>query len=191
MIKFPLHYFRSIPRLTCLVALCSLTSGVLCAQQNATGSVEVTRTGRVITAPPDVAAPPTDAQTMPSGLAMKVLHAGSGTEHPDANDCVTVSFVAWKTDGRLFSSSTTMNDADVLCLNASIMGITEALKQMVVGEKRRLWIPEDLTFHEGHHHVQRRPEDEEPPHKDRKSVVKGKSEDVRGGRTSKRKIHTT
>jgi peptidylprolyl isomerase len=59
-----------------------------------------------------------------------------------------------------------MNDADVLCLNASIMGIAEALKQMVVGEKRRLWIPEDLTFHEGHHHVQRRPEDEEPPHKD-------------------------
>jgi peptidylprolyl isomerase len=59
-----------------------------------------------------------------------------------------------------------MNDADVLCLNASIMGIKEALEQMVVGEKRRLWIPEDLTFHEGHHHVQRRPEDEEPPHKD-------------------------
>ena len=58
------------------------------------------------------------------------------------------------------------NDADVLCLNASIVGIAEALKQMVVGEKRRLWVPEDLTFHEGHHHVQRRPEDEEPPHRD-------------------------
>jgi FKBP-type peptidyl-prolyl cis-trans isomerase len=136
------------------------------AQTAAAQQTEVTRTGRAITAPPDVATAPADAQTMPSGLAMKVLTPGTGSEHPAANDCVTVSFVAWKTDGALFSTSTTMNDADVLCLNASIMGISEGLKQMVVGEKRRLWIPEDLTFHEGHHHVQRRPEDEEPPHKD-------------------------
>jgi peptidylprolyl isomerase len=134
--------------------------------QQSSGPTEVTRTGRVITAPPDVAAAPLDAQVMPSGLAMKVLQPGTGSEHPVSNDCVTVSFIAWKTDGSLFSTSTTMNDADVLCLNASIMGIKEALEQMVVGEKRRLWIPEDLTFHEGHHHVQRRPEDEEPPHKD-------------------------
>ena len=143
----------------------SLASTFLLAQQSA-GPVEVTRTGRVIAAPADVAAAPPDAQVMPSGLAMKVLQPGTASEHPVQNDCVTVSFIAWKTDGTLFSTSTTMNDADVLCLNASIMGIAEALKQMVVGEKRRLWIPEDLTFHEGHHHVQRRPEDEEPPHKD-------------------------
>lgn len=152
-------------RLTSLAAFCSLAATSLFPQQSS-GSVEVTRTGSVIAAPADVAAAPPDAQLMQSGLAMKVLQAGKGTEHPLQNDCVTVSFVAWKTDGTLFSTSTTMNDADVLCLNASIMGIAEALKQMVVGEKRRLWIPEDLTFHEGHHHVQRRPEDEEPPHKD-------------------------
>jgi FKBP-type peptidyl-prolyl cis-trans isomerase len=97
---------------------------------------------------------------------MKVLNPGSGTEHPASNDCVTVSFIAWKTDGTLFSTSTTMNDSDVLCLNEAIIGVADALKEMVVGEKRRLWIPEDLTFHEGHHHAQRRPEDEEPPHKD-------------------------
>ena len=148
-----------------LLALCSLGTGIVFAQQSS-APTEVTRSGRVITAPADVAAAPPDAQVTPSGLAMKVLQPGTGSEHPVANDCVTVSFVAWKTDGSLFSTSTTMNDADVLCLNASIMGISEALKQMVVGEKRRLWIPEDLTFHEGHHHVQRRPEDEEPPHKD-------------------------
>ena len=97
---------------------------------------------------------------------MKVLKPGTGAEHPVTNDCVTVSFIAWKTDGTLFSTSTTMNDSDVLCLNAAIAGVSEALKEMVVGEKRRLWIPEDLTFHEGHHHITRRPEDEEPPHKD-------------------------
>jgi peptidylprolyl isomerase len=129
-------------------------------------NVEVTSTGRVIMPPPDVAAHPADAQVTASGLAMKVLKAGTGTDRPVANDCVTVRFVAWTTDGTLFSTSTTMNDSDVLCLNAAILGISEALKEMVVGERRRLWVPEDLTFHEGHHHEQKRPEDEEPPHKD-------------------------
>jgi len=159
------HFFRSIGCPGLLIAVCLLASDIVFAHQSS-GPTEVTRTGRVITAPSDVAAAPPDAQVMPSGLAMKVLESGTGSEHPVSNDCVTVSFIAWKMDGSLFSTSTTMNDADVLCLNASIMGISEALQQMVVGEKRRLWIPEDLTFHEGHHHVQRRPEDEEPPHKD-------------------------
>ena len=136
-------------------------------QEPSTGpKTEVTRSGRVITPPADVAAPPADAQRTPSGLAMKVLTAGTGSEHPLTNDCVTLSFTSWKTDGTLFSTSTAMNDADVLCLSTAVMGVAEALKDMVVGEKRRLWLPEELTFHEGHHHGQRRPEDEEPPHKD-------------------------
>jgi peptidylprolyl isomerase len=134
--------------------------------QNGNQKSEVTRTGRVITPPPDVAAAPSDAQVAQSGLAMKVLEQGSGSDRPTANDCVNVSFVAWKTDGHLFSTSTSMNDSDLLCLNDGIAGVTEALKQMTPAEKIRLWIPEDLTFHEGHHHIQHRPEDEEPPHKD-------------------------
>jgi len=136
------------------------------AEKQGGAKVEVTSTGRVIAPPADVAAHPADAQVTASGLAMKVLKAGNGTVHPVANDCVTVRFIAWKTDGALFSTSTTMNDSDVLCLNAAILGISEALKEMVVGERRRLWVPQDLTFHEGHHHVEKRPEDEEPPHKD-------------------------
>jgi peptidylprolyl isomerase len=98
---------------------------------------------------------------------MKVLKPGSGTDHPVDNDCVTVSFKAWKRDGTLFSTSTTMNDSDVLCLNTAIVGVSEGLKEMTAGEKRRLWIPADLTFHADHHpHPEKRPEDEEPPHKD-------------------------
>ena len=142
------------------------SAAVKSAPETENNKVQVTKTGRVIAPPPDVAAPPAGAQIAESGLGMKVLKAGTGTEHPSANDCVTVSFIAWKTDGTLFSTSTSMNDSDMLCLNDAIAGVSRALKQMVVGEKRRLWIPEDLTFHEGHHHVQRRPEDEEPPHKD-------------------------
>jgi len=39
-----------------------------------------------IPAPPDVAAPPADAQVTASGLASKVLAPGTGTEHPVATD---------------------------------------------------------------------------------------------------------
>jgi FKBP-type peptidyl-prolyl cis-trans isomerase len=149
------------------IGSCCMPLACFAQQKDPTApKTEITSTGRVVTAPTDVAAPSADAQINPSGLGMKVLQPGSGTEHPASNDCVSVSFIAWKTDGTLFSTSTTMNDSDVLCLNEAIMGVAEALKDMVVGEKRRLWIPEDLTFHEGHHHAQRRPEDEEPPHKD-------------------------
>ena len=147
-----------------LTALAFTTA--LFALQASAQTTEVTRTGQVITTPPDVAAPPRDAEATASGLAMKVLKGGTGTEHPVTNDCVTANFVAWKTDGNLFSTSSSMDNSEVLCLNAAIVGVSEALKEMVVGEKRRLWVPEDLTFREHHHHIQRRPEDEEPPHRD-------------------------
>ena len=129
-------------------------------------TADFTSSGLAIPAPPDVAAPPADVQTLPSGLAMKVLNIGKGTDHPAGNDCVRANFVAWKTDGTLFSTSTSMDNSELLCLNAAIVGVSEALQEMVVGEKRRLWVPEDLTFREHHHHGIKRPEDEEPPHKD-------------------------
>ena len=147
------------------VATLVITAAVY-ASQGLAQTTQVTRTGQVITAPPDVAAPPRDAEAFPTGLATKVLKAGTGTEHPVANDCVTANFVAWKTDGSLFSTSTAMDNSEMLCLNAAIVGVAEALKEMVVGEKRRLWVPEDLTFREHHHHGQKRPEDEEPPRGD-------------------------
>src|SRR5437763_5723371 len=147
------------------VATLVITAAVYASQALAQ-TAQVTRAGQVITAPPDVAGPPRDAEAFPIGLATKMLKAGTGTEHPVANDCVTANFVAWKTDGSLFSTSTAMDNSEMLCLNAAIVGVAEALKEMVVGEKRRLWVPEDLTFREHHHHGQKRPEDEEPPRGD-------------------------
>jgi hypothetical protein len=44
-----------------------------------------------VAAPPDVAAPPADAEVTDSGLASKVIKPGTGTVHPDAWDSVTVS----------------------------------------------------------------------------------------------------
>ena len=60
-----------------------------------------------IPAPSDVAAAPADAETTASGLASKVLEAGSGSTHPTATNNVTVHYTGWTTDGRMFDSSVT------------------------------------------------------------------------------------
>ncbi len=99
-----------------------------------------------IAAPSDVAAPPEDAQRTDSGLASKVLTAGSGSEHPAAWDSVEVHYTGWTTDGKMFDSSVQRGKTAKFPLNQVIAGWTEGLQLMVVGEKRRLWIPEELAY---------------------------------------------
>ncbi len=99
-----------------------------------------------IPAPSDVAAPPADAQREPSGLASKVLQPGTGTEHPRASDRVTVHYTGWTTDGRMFDSSLRRGQPATFPLNRVIRGWTEGLQLMVKGEKRRLWIPEEMAY---------------------------------------------
>ncbi len=97
-------------------------------------------------APADVAAPPADAQTTASGLASKVLQAGTGEGHPAAKDKVTVHYTGWTTDGKMFDSSAKRGQPATFPLNHVIAGWTEGLQLMVVGEKRRFWIPEALAY---------------------------------------------
>ena len=97
-------------------------------------------------APPDVAAPPSDAEKSSSGLASKVLTAGTGTTHPRASDSVTVHYTGWTTDGTMFDSSVSRGEPSTFPLNGVIRGWTEGLQLMVVGEKRRFWIPENLAY---------------------------------------------
>ena len=99
-----------------------------------------------IPAPPDVAAPPSDAERSPSGLASKVLTAGTGRTHPRASESVTVHYTGWTTDGAMFDSSVSRGAPSSFPLNRVIRGWTEGLQLMVVGEKRRFWIPEDLAY---------------------------------------------
>ncbi len=97
-------------------------------------------------APPDVAAPPADAQKTPSGLASKVLTKGTGTAHPSKTDVVTVHYTGWTTDGKMFDSSYARGEKATFPLDRVIAGWTEGVQQMVVGEKRRFWIPENLAY---------------------------------------------
>ncbi len=98
------------------------------------------------TAPPDVAAPPADAEVTESGLASRVLEAGAGTERPGESSWVRVHYTGWTTDGEMFDSSIQRGKSLTLPLDKVIDGWTEGLGLMVEGEKRRLWIPEEMAY---------------------------------------------
>ena len=99
-----------------------------------------------IPAPDDVAAAPADAETMASGLAHKVLQAGTGEQHPGPRSNVTVHYTGWLTDGTMFDSSVARGAPASFPLNRVIAGWTEGLQLMVVGEKRRFWIPASIGY---------------------------------------------
>lgn len=99
-----------------------------------------------IPAPADVAAPPADALKTPSGIASKVLIVGLGSIHPKAVSNVTVHYTGWTPDGKMFDSSVQRGAPSTFSLGEVIPGWTEAVQLMVVGEKRRFWIPGRLAY---------------------------------------------
>lgn len=96
-------------------------------------------------APDDVAAPPENATTTDSGLAYVILEEGQG-DSPTKTSTVRVHYTGWTTDGVKFDSSHDRGKPAEFPLNRVIAGWTEGVSMMKVGEKRRLWIPEDLAY---------------------------------------------
>ena len=103
-------------------------------------------------APVDVAAPPDSAQKTASGLASRILRAGTGTVHPHRWDEVTVHYTGWMTNGKMFDSSVARGEPATFKLENVIAGWTEGVQLMVVGEARRLWIPANLAYGETPRH---------------------------------------
>jgi FKBP-type peptidyl-prolyl cis-trans isomerase len=139
-------------------ALISTSALAACAKGGAAGTADAAHEASVpqgpvgLPAPPDVAAPPADAVKTASGLASMVITPGTGTEHPSQNDQVKVDYSGWTTDGKMFDSTVAplqpgrKAEPITLSLSRVIPGWTEGMQLMVVGEKRRMWIPEDLAY---------------------------------------------
>ena len=108
--------------------------------------VELLEIVRPPEAPPDVAEPPDNAKRTTSGLASRVLQKGNGTRRPRETSKVKVHYSGWTTDGEMFDSSVVRGEPAVFPLNRVIKGWTEGLQLMVEGEKRRIWIPEELAY---------------------------------------------
>ena len=124
-----------------VIAFASLLIAVGCSKDPA----EPAAATKGASAPEDVAGPPGDAEKLPDGLASKVLKKGTGTQKPTPTSTVTVHYTGWTTDGRMFDSSAGGAPAS-FPLSQVIRGWTEGVGLMVVGEKRRLWIPQDLAY---------------------------------------------
>lgn len=151
-------------RLSAVLLLCATARG-LRAQDvsgNAT-AVVAPRPAPAVQAPDDVAAAPGDAISTASGLRMRVLQPGRGTESPVGNDCALVRFTAWRRDGSLQSTSGLHGETAIQSLPRTVAGVAEALKLMVEGEKRRVWVPANLTYLPTRHGLIGKTDDDEPP----------------------------
>lgn len=126
--------FSAVSTLSCLLLLAGLLVPTLACAADP------------IPAPADVAGPPEDAERTDSGLASKVLTAGTGEAHPGPRDKVTVHYTGWTTDGKMFDSSVARGKPSTFPLNRVIAGWTEGVQLMVEGETRRFWIPESLAY---------------------------------------------
>lgn len=96
--------------------------------------------------PEDVAAPPADAQKTKGGVFYKMLAEGTGTEKPRSWDRVKVHYTGWTTDGKMFDSSVSRGKPAQFELNRVIPGWMEGIPTMTIGQKSRMWIPEDLAY---------------------------------------------
>jgi peptidylprolyl isomerase len=99
-----------------------------------------------IPAPEDVAAPPREAQRTDSGLAFKVLQTGSDDETPGRNDRAELHYTVWSTDGVALDSTENLDVPRSFDIQTLFPGFSEALQLMTTGERRRYWIPEELTY---------------------------------------------
>jgi FKBP-type peptidyl-prolyl cis-trans isomerase len=96
-------------------------------------------------APPDVAEAPPQATKTSSGLAWKVLSKPRGTTHPGAHDKVSLNFTGWTPQGEVIASSIPDGEPWSFMMDDLIAGLSEGLRLMGKGEKRRMWIPADLA----------------------------------------------
>jgi peptidylprolyl isomerase len=98
------------------------------------------------TTPPDVDRAPAEAERNRSGLRSRVIRPGTGTTHPKGSSTVTVIYSGWTTDGKMFDSSIRRGEPLTASLEDMIPGWGVGVPLMVVGEKRRFWIPEDMAY---------------------------------------------
>ena len=96
-------------------------------------------------APADVAGPPADATRTASGLAYKMLTAGSSNTKPTLESTVVAHLNSWNTAGKSLSSTSARKRPATFPLGRVFKGLQEAFMLMDVGSEYRFWIPGNLT----------------------------------------------
>jgi len=96
-------------------------------------------------APESVGSAPADAQKSKSGLKWKVLEPGTGTVKPSRDDRVWIHYTSWSSNGKTTSSTWRQGVPQLKKMKKLVAGWKEAVSDMVVGERRLLWIPAKLA----------------------------------------------
>lgn len=94
--------------------------------------------------PADLTSPPADAVRSEDGLITKVLVAGTGSEKVTGQQIPRVRYTVWKSDGTLVQH-VPASQSLMVPQATMIPGWASAVRMMVVGEKRRAWVPASLT----------------------------------------------
>jgi FKBP-type peptidyl-prolyl cis-trans isomerase len=101
-----------------------------------------------LSAPANVGAVPKDAKHSTSGLAWIVLKEGTGDAHPRPSEYVEMNYIGWTAKGEVIQESLSYGRPGLVAVATMFPGLAEGLPMMVVGEKRRFWIPSKLGFGE-------------------------------------------
>lgn len=86
-----------------------------------------------------------EVHTTASGLQYEIIKAGNGAQ-PTASDQVVVHYTGKLIDGTVFDSSVERGEPATFGVTQVIPGWVEALQQMPVGSKWRLYIPSTLAY---------------------------------------------
>ena len=107
--------------------------------------VELLGIRQVPNLPPGFEKPPPDAVETASGSFTRLIAEGSGEEKPGADSVALLHWIGWTTDGLVFDASALRGRPTAFPLDKVMAPFADALRQMVVGEKRYIWIPGNLA----------------------------------------------
>ncbi|HEY4786916.1 MAG TPA: FKBP-type peptidyl-prolyl cis-trans isomerase [Bacteroidales bacterium] len=82
---------------------------------------------------------------MPNGLQYQVIKAGNGPK-PDSSDIVSVNYVGYTIDGKKFDSNPIGQPAKFRAFGQTIRGWSQAILQMNVGSKWKVFLPGELAY---------------------------------------------
>lgn len=89
--------------------------------------------------------PPADAERTRFGAYAQVLEEGTGSETAAAGVGALVNYVMWTQDGKVYDTTVFRNRPTFFLYDRVMPAFADALKAMVVGEKRRIWIPGNVA----------------------------------------------
>lgn len=87
-----------------------------------------------------------DTLTLPSGVKITFTQRGTGTEKPVPSSIVTVHYEGTFLDGTVFDSSFQRGETISFPLNRVISAWTQALCEMVVGDRATIFCPADTAY---------------------------------------------